>query len=230
MGQAELRTAAISADSTARSTIRNAEIWARLVSGERVVADSFYFGPRLFLILRTGLAPSGRAGLRGVRRNVLEDALLGKSHKVIALELGASASGVSTLIRGALETLGWSCAPSKVPLAAVMLAYAAHNDEPSEVARFSRLGRSYEVASIVRADLVLPARLPESVDEVVRRLVDGRSYAEIARERRVSERTVANQIAAAYRRLGISGRLELLVTIAKFAGARGPAALARAAT
>ena len=45
---------------------------------------------------------------------------------------------------------------------------------------------------------------------VVALILRGRSNAEIAAARRVSERTVANQIANVFRKLGVSSRLELV--------------------
>jgi hypothetical protein len=44
----------------------------------------------------------------------------------------------------------------------------------------------------------------------VRGLLEGRNYLEIAKKRGTSTRTVANQLAAAFRRLGVSGRASLL--------------------
>lgn len=45
--------------------------------------------------------------------------------------------------------------------------------------------------------------------------LDGLSNAEIARARGSAERTVANQLAAAYRKLGIGSRLELFALAAR---------------
>jgi DNA-binding NarL/FixJ family response regulator len=44
---------------------------------------------------------------------------------------------------------------------------------------------------------------------VVQRLLEGDSYASIASWRQTSTRTVANQVASVFRRLGVSGRPEL---------------------
>jgi DNA-binding CsgD family transcriptional regulator len=50
--------------------------------------------------------------------------------------------------------------------------------------------------------------------EIVGGVVDGQSNAEIARRRRRSVRTVANQLAAIFRRLGVGSRLELIARCA----------------
>lgn len=46
--------------------------------------------------------------------------------------------------------------------------------------------------------------------EVLALLLAGRTNAEIARRRTTSVRTVANQLASLYRKLGVSGRREIL--------------------
>jgi DNA-binding NarL/FixJ family response regulator len=51
-------------------------------------------------------------------------------------------------------------------------------------------------------------------------LLDGKSNAEIARERGVKERTVANQIARGYAQLGVRSRLELAAFVRREAAAR----------
>jgi DNA-binding CsgD family transcriptional regulator len=66
------------------------------------------------------------------------------------------------------------------------------------------------VASMPRPDRRLHAALPPAELSVVRLLIEGQCYAEIARNRGTSVRTIANQITAVFRRLRVSGRSELL--------------------
>src|SRR5262245_50259691 len=56
---------------------------------------------------------------------------------------------------------------------------------------------------------VFDRRLPAAEADVVRAAVAGSTNADIARRRGTSVRTVANQLASAFRRLGVSGRAEL---------------------
>jgi DNA-binding NarL/FixJ family response regulator len=63
------------------------------------------------------------------------------------------------------------------------------------------------------------ARLTPSERAVVALAVAGRSNDAIAAERRSSPRTIANQLAAAYEKLGLSGRRELR---ARLRGRRPP--------
>jgi len=60
-----------------------------------------------------------------------------------------------------------------------------------------------------RADLDEPIGLTDAEQQVVRALLRGLAYGEIADLRAASTRTVANQIAAAYRKTGARSRTEL---------------------
>lgn len=57
------------------------------------------------------------------------------------------------------------------------------------------------------------ARLTAAERAVTRALVTGRSNAEIAALRGVSVRTVANQLASIYEKLGVGSRLELVALV-----------------
>jgi DNA-binding CsgD family transcriptional regulator len=59
------------------------------------------------------------------------------------------------------------------------------------------------------------SRLTEAERAVVRLALDGLSNAEIARRRRSSPKTVAHQLAAAYRKLGVGSRRELTAKLGK---------------
>lgn len=65
---------------------------------------------------------------------------------------------------------------------------------------------------------VLPPHVAPAEGEVLRLALDGLSNAEIARARRRATRTIANQVARLYRKLGVRSRLELY---ARFAAGRG---------
>jgi DNA-binding CsgD family transcriptional regulator len=61
--------------------------------------------------------------------------------------------------------------------------------------------------------------LSSAESDVVRHLLAGRSNSEIAALRRCSTRTVANQVASLFRKLGVRSRLEL-VALAPLLGRR----------
>jgi DNA-binding CsgD family transcriptional regulator len=64
------------------------------------------------------------------------------------------------------------------------------------------------------AEAVARRRLTRAEREVTALLVAGLSNAEIARRRGSSPRTVANQVASIFQKLGVSSRLELQAAIA----------------
>ena len=59
----------------------------------------------------------------------------------------------------------------------------------------------------------LPECLSEAEREVVLLLLEGRSNQEIATLRGRSYRTIANQLAAIYRKLGVASRTELIASL-----------------
>ena len=61
--------------------------------------------------------------------------------------------------------------------------------------------------------LVLPEALTASEREVTELLMSGATNAEIAEARGSKTRTVANQVAAIFRKLGVNSRAELLATL-----------------
>jgi DNA-binding CsgD family transcriptional regulator len=74
---------------------------------------------------------------------------------------------------------------------------------------------SYQVIGIERPDSRLVSRLTPAEFLVARLLIEGKSHAEIAAQRRTTLRTVANQLATAFHRLGVSGRLGLIGQLAQ---------------
>ena len=70
---------------------------------------------------------------------------------------------------------------------------------------------------VIIAIPIAPPRLPPSLTpaerDIVMRVCDGQSNAEIARQRGVSVSTVANQLGEIYRKVGVGSRGELIVAI-----------------
>jgi DNA-binding NarL/FixJ family response regulator len=65
--------------------------------------------------------------------------------------------------------------------------------------------------SAVREDLI--AQLTDAERAVLAALLAGSTNADVARRRECSERTVANQVQAIYRKLGVRSRAELAVRL-----------------
>jgi DNA-binding NarL/FixJ family response regulator len=82
------------------------------------------------------------------------------------------------------------------------------------VSRFTLAEDEFLVLSYPLDDtVVVPPTLTNAERAVAAALVRGMSMRDIARARRTSPRTIANQARAIYRKLGVSSRLELGVLL-----------------
>ena len=79
--------------------------------------------------------------------------------------------------------------------------------------QFRHAGREYAYLSYVPRGLARPARLTDAKAHVAELVLRGASGAEIARARGVSPRTIANQLASIYRKLGVCTRAELVLAL-----------------
>ena len=78
------------------------------------------------------------------------------------------------------------------------------------VTHFEHEGERFAVLSFEHLAAALPGGLSEAEAMVALLAVTGQSNRAIARSRGVTERTVANQLASLYRKLGIRSRGELI--------------------
>jgi DNA-binding CsgD family transcriptional regulator len=79
--------------------------------------------------------------------------------------------------------------------------------------RFVLAGREYRYVSYEHQRFVRPPALTDAEVEVARLVMRGASTADIARGRGVSTRTIANQLASIYRKLGVGSRAELVFSL-----------------
>ena len=70
-------------------------------------------------------------------------------------------------------------------------------------------GKELLIVSVPALDARLPSRLTAAESEVMRLMLQGKTNGDIAKQRQTSVRTVANQAASIYRKLGVHGRAEL---------------------
>lgn len=80
---------------------------------------------------------------------------------------------------------------------------------------------TFAILSFPLDELPLPDSLSAAEQAVCRLLLTGASNAEIARQRRTSVRTVANQVAAILKKLGAGSRSELPIVLARRGEAAG---------
>jgi len=206
-----LRLSAIAADQSATSEMHLSVLWRDLARGVSQIVDGFFTDERCYLVL----AASGgtRAPVDARRLEILAAVLKGFRQKNIAMDLALAPSTVALNSRLALEGLGVDAKPSRAhPL--LMLAASAISEPTSTAAKSCILitddNRELRVISLARPDTTLSKLLPSAELAVIRSLVEGLSYQEIARQRGTSTRTIANQISAVFRRLQVSGRNELV--------------------
>jgi DNA-binding CsgD family transcriptional regulator len=207
-----------------RETVELPTLWAQLCSRRSRTLASFFTEKDCCAVLELSSEgelfgePIGQRELA-----VLEKVLFKRDQKVAAMELGLSASAISGTLQKTLVAFGFDCTGSKLPALVVMVAYAAKgNWAVPRVARMRVVevqGKKYQVVFVERPDRDLPKALSSAEAAVVRLLVEGLSHAEIARVRGTSRRTVANQLGASFRKLHVSGRIQLLAELVQRAAA-----------
>lgn len=82
--------------------------------------------------------------------------------------------------------------------------------EPVRALAFTLEGCEYTLFAIPTGQAQIPSNLSRAEYEVVAAVLAGDSNAQIARRRGRSMRTVANQLSAVYKKLGVFGRTELV--------------------
>ena len=90
------------------------------------------------------------------------------------------------------------------------MGYHENGGPGPRAARFCYEGGEYAYVSFASRPFARPAGLTEAEAGVVELVLRGASSDEIARARGVSPRTVANQLASVYRKLGVSSRTALV--------------------
>jgi DNA-binding CsgD family transcriptional regulator len=163
-------------------------------------------------------------GLRGRDVEILEQSLLCGVRKTVAVDVGLSCSSIAVILQSCFEFMGVQSLPSRIPALVVAAAHARrHPGTPPGAFLKAARGRerSRYTISVKRPDISLKDWLAPAELAVIKLLIEGMSYAEIAEARKTSIRTVANQVASGFRRLGVSGRAELLCLLGRW-GLDGP--------
>ncbi len=187
------------------------DVWQKLTVGAWEAVHSICTEATCYLVVRE--CSGGRHAVRPDQLDILERVLQGSGQKILALDLGLACSTVAATAKQALACLGLECLPSRVPLPVVLIGQASGDTTRKVVGKlcgFNDGRSSYSIVSVDRPDRHLATLLPPAEVEVLRARIEGKSHELIARLRRTSQRTIANQLASASRRLGVSGRLEII--------------------
>lgn len=192
------------------------DLWLSLISGQCFLLDSHYSEEQCFLTLEPRPRPLQRR-LMSSRVALLERILLGQSQKSVAIDFHLAVSTVALACSDCLRNMGRNHLSSRAPALLFMAAHAAHGLRlPRARAQRVAWGQSEcWLISAPRPDRGLPIELTQAEEAVTRLLVEGHPHTRIAALRAASPRTVANQLASAFRKLGISGRAELLANLVR---------------
>jgi DNA-binding NarL/FixJ family response regulator len=186
------------------------DCWTKLASGELKITSIHMDREQYRLELQKSVRePAPTAG----EVAVLTRLVLGEPQKAVAADKHCSLSNVAMVAAKCLHRLGVDCVAHAVPMPIVMMIHASRDhrgwvESTGATLFWHEPGRS--TLSLKRPDTNLEQILSPGESEVVRRLLDGLSHAQIAASRGTSARTIANQVARAYCKLGVSGRMELM--------------------
>jgi DNA-binding NarL/FixJ family response regulator len=215
VGSTPARALAVVSDSSAGVGFELGELWRRLAACEWRVRDTFENGGRLYAVVEE--LPGRRRARRDGGLAMIEQVVLGQSSKAVAIDRQVTDSTVACAIRHRLRRMGLTCRVRAFPLILVMAARAARLAPPASVlGRVTPLGREEAtvgrdasgpsfVISVEHPEFHLPAELSDAERAVLFHVLGGKSYGQVAAARRTSRRTVANQLASVFRKLGVSG-------------------------
>ena len=183
-----------------------ARLWRLLLDGELFVRETVCTEGRCFAMLEhaSGGQPARPRGIA-----LLERVFQGESQKFLAYEHGVSVATIAAHSANALCAMVTRHRVSRAPIIVVMAAAAALG-APLGRARLEQVAddRSFSV-SVEVPGRSLKDRLSPGEWDVARLSIEGESHSGIARVRGRSPRTVANQLASAFHKLGVSGRASL---------------------
>jgi DNA-binding CsgD family transcriptional regulator len=183
-------------------------IWRDLKQGKACLLDAFSIENTSYLVVvrQTQHEPVPEAALE-----VLERVLLGAYPKQIALDTGMATSTLVGVMRLALRGMGVTCKPSKVPLGLVALVRSALATDERPTFYVTKTHVDGVECQVLSTRLSSTENvLPPAVGAVLRLLAEGKTHREIAYLRGKSERTIANQLATAFARIGDSGRISAI--------------------
>jgi DNA-binding CsgD family transcriptional regulator len=184
-------------------------LWRELCAGTWRFRDTFSTAERHFAVIQR-VSVGKRSRVHGRNQEILTRVLLGQVPKVVASDMTVAISTVATGMQERLRSMGLPCRASNPPVLLVMAARAAaRRGSAPTLGRLTRIKADqdkYWLVSMERPDIQFPVPLSQAEAAVVRQLVSGRTHAEICEYRATSSRTVANQLASAFKKFGVSGR------------------------
>lgn len=207
-----LRTAVQQKDRARTSTQRQdvdaaLALWEGLVAGRWSLIDHFDSDQRRYVVaIKNDPGTPDPRGLSLRERQIAEFFGLGRQPKEIAYILGLSASTVANTLTRTQNKLGMT---SKAELAA----FFSPSGMRAHLQEIDLANEQIAIGAQPLADEKKFSVLTEAEREVSIELLRGATYTAIAIQRGTTERTIANQTQAIYRKLGVNSRLELGVVL-----------------
>jgi len=209
---------ATSSDALQPQTFDLSQLWVQLCAGTWRFRDTFSSAERHFAVVeQIEVRRCSRVHNRNLE--ISRRVLLGQVPKAVAHDMTIAISTVATGMQESFRSMGLPHRASSPPVILIMAARAAARSELARtLGRLTRIKANddkYWLVSVERPDLEFPVPLSEAEAAVVRQLVSGHSHTEISQHRATSPRTVANQLASAFKKFGVSGRgaiLQRLIT------------------
>lgn len=187
------------------------ELWEELIGGRWTLLDKYEAdGRRIVLAVRNAAAGADLCRLTSREVEALSMARKGAANKEIALTLGVSAATATRLLASVSRKLRGSLAD--------ILTCIGTEDANAQTAQrcVMAIGRSELLLATTPELPALQVSLSISEREIVAAALRGASNREISLARGTSVRTVANQLASAFEKLGVRSRRELASRVAGF--------------
>ncbi len=188
-----------------------AKLWRDLGQGRYRCIEAGESAEFLFAIFEEPGRPVAQDAAHIARNlSIVARVLTGESTKIMAFDEQMSSPAISLVMKRTLQAMGFEF--PRTPLFAVMAARAFQGAKiPAESVVLTQDGATRLGVKVPRPNLeVFAAFLSPAERAVVQLLLEGRSNEEISSARHTSQRTIANQIRAAYSKLGVRGRGEVL--------------------
>lgn len=184
------------------------DLWQGLFEGRYSVVDHFDTDGRHFvLLLENAPVVDGPLSLTERERQIAQAAARDHDIKLIAYELGVAHSTARVHLASALAKLGLERREQLQQLGNAVLGRSAHLGPLNAGEATMYVAATDDVATH------LPDALTDAEREVAELIFEGRSNAEIAEQRGVAVRTVANQVASILKKCACGSRGELVVRL-----------------
>jgi DNA-binding NarL/FixJ family response regulator len=197
--------------------------WQALVDGRLQALHRLDIDGRRCLVTRASgeSARRPRRGLDERQKHMLARARTGCSLKVIAIDNGLSIGTVSAVVTSGLRKLGLASRAELIQMLGAARGGTAEGlpaPRGLSTARLSIEDHDYVVfrfGSSPSHAAALPTSLTDAERAVATLILEGLSNQEIARAKRRSPRTIANQIGTLFRKLRVCSRVELAALLSQ---------------